>query len=91
MQDIRILGANYTKLHVSSNVGSLAEMLDNLHHKDVSACTIRCVRVSLQCLMHHHSVVPALLETCCRGVGDRFDRRSMTSELAGALPFGAAA
>lgn len=34
MQDIRILGANYTNLRVSTQVGSLADMLDNPHHKD---------------------------------------------------------
>lgn len=34
MQDIRTLGANYTTLRVSTQVGSLADMLDNPHHKD---------------------------------------------------------
>lgn len=65
-----MFGSNYTKLHVSSIVSSLAEMLDNLHHKAVSARTIRGVRFSLQRLTHH-SVVPALLGTCCRGVSDK--------------------
>ncbi len=34
VQDIRTLGANYTTLRVSTQVGSLADMLDNPQHKD---------------------------------------------------------